>query len=146
MNTPPSSQQTVSAAIDLRLLVTAGPALPLRADIDYSPTDPYAVRVAFHTGAEDVVQWTFARSLLTEGVSHPVGDGDVQVWPSNTRGVSSVCLSLSSPSGRALFETPRGDVVAFLARTYSCVPTGQESDYIDLDAELAMLLWSEPED
>jgi hypothetical protein len=118
MNTPP--QQTVSAAIDLRLLVTAGPSLPLRADIDYSPDDPYAVRVAFHTGADEVVQWTFARSLLTEGVTHPVGDGDVQVWPSNTGGVSSVCLSLSSPSGRALFEAPRAD--------------------------LSLLLWSEPED
>jgi Streptomyces sporulation and cell division protein, SsgA len=143
MNTP---QQTVSAAIDLRLLVTAGPALPLRADIDYSPDDPYAVRVAFHTGSDDVVQWTFARSLLTEGVTHPVGDGDVQVWPSNSRGVSSVCLSLSSPSGRALFEAPRADVTTFLARTYSCVPTGKESEFVDLDAELALLLWSEPED
>jgi hypothetical protein len=144
MNTPP--QQTVSAAIDLRLLVTAGPSLPLRADIDYSPDDPYAVRVAFHTGADEVVQWTFARALLTEGVTHPVGDGDVQVWPSNSGGVSSVCLSLSSPSGRALFEAPRADVAAFLARTYTCVPTGKESEFVDLDAELSLLLWSEPED
>jgi hypothetical protein len=143
MNAP---QQTVSAEIDLRLLVSAGPALPLRADIDYSPDDPYAVRVAFHTSDDAVVQWTFARSLLTEGVAHPVGDGDVQVWPSNAGGVSSVCLSLSSPSGRALFEAPRTDVVTFLARTYSCVPTGQESDFVDLDAELALLLWTEPED
>jgi hypothetical protein len=143
MNTP---QQTVSAAIDLRLLVNAGPALPLRADVDYSPDDPYAVRVAFHTSSDDVVQWTFARSLLTEGVTHPVGDGDVQVWPSNAGGVSSVCLSLSSPSGRALFEAPLSDVVSFLARTYSCVPVGQESEFVDLDAELALLVWSEPED
>jgi sporulation and cell division protein SsgA len=143
MNAP---QQTVSAEIDLRLLVSAGPALPLRADIDYSPDDPYAVRVAFHTSDDDVVQWTFARSLLTEGVTHSVGDGDVQVWPSNAGGVSSVCLSLSSPSGRALFEAPRTDVVGFLARTYSCVPTGKESDFVDLDAELALLIWTEPED
>jgi hypothetical protein len=143
MNAP---QQTVSAALDLRLLVSAGPALPLRADIDYSPDDPYAVRVAFHTGSDDVVQWTFARSLLTEGVTQPVGEGDVQVWPSNSGGFPSVCLSLSSPSGRALFEAPRADVMAFLSRTYSCVPTGHESDFVDLDAELALLIWTEPED
>jgi hypothetical protein len=144
MNMP--SPQAVSAAIDLRLLVATGPALPLRADIEYSPEDPYAVRVTFHTGtAEDeVVAWTFARSLLTDGVMGPVGDGDVQVWPSTTRGVSSVCLSLTSPSGRALFEAPLADIVQFLARTYTLVPTGHESDFVDVDAELALLLWSNP--
>jgi hypothetical protein len=139
MSTP---SQTVSAAIDLRLLVTAGPALPLVADIEYSPEDPYAVRVTFHTGTDEVVAWTFARALLTDGVTHPVGDGDVQVWPSNTGGAPSVCLSLSSPSGRALFEAPLCDLVQFLTRTYSCVPTGHESDFVDVDAELALLLWS----
>jgi hypothetical protein len=36
--------------------------------------------------------------------------------------------------------------MAFLSRTYSCVPTGQESDFVDLDAELALLIWTEPQD
>jgi hypothetical protein len=142
MNTP--SQQTVSAAIDLRLLVTSGPSLPLRADIEYTCDDPYAVRVTFHTGLEEVVAWTFARSLLTDGVNDPVGEGDVQVWPSNAGGVPTVCLSLSSPSGRALFEAPLSDVVAFLNRTYDSVPIGHESDFVDVDVELAMLLWTNP--
>jgi hypothetical protein len=142
MTTPP--QQTVSAVIDLRLLVTSGPSLPLRADIEYSGADPYAVRVTFHTGLDEVVAWTFARSLLTEGVSDPVGEGDVQVWPSSNGGVPTVCLSLCSPSGRALFEAPLPDLVEFLNRTYASVPTGRESEYIDVDAELAMLLWTNP--
>ncbi len=142
MDTP--SQQTVCAAIDLRLLVTAGPSLPLRADIEYTSDDPYAVRVTFHTGMDEVVAWTFARSLLTDGINDPVGEGDVQVWPSRTGGVSTVCLSLSSPSGRALFEAPLSGLVEFLNHTYETVPVGQESEYVDVDVELAMLLWTDP--
>jgi hypothetical protein len=33
-------------------------------------------------------------------------------------------------------------VVEFLTQTYAAVPTGTESDFVDLDAELALLMWS----
>ena len=55
------------------------PSLPVTADITFDHADPYAVRVAFHTGGSDIVEWTFARALLTDGVTRPVGEGDVQV-------------------------------------------------------------------
>ena len=55
-----------------------------------------------------------------------------------------VCISLSSPSGRALFEAPLTQLVEFLTRTYAVVPTGNESEHVDVEAELALLLWSEP--
>jgi hypothetical protein len=135
--------------LQLRLVVPGAASLPVRADLAYDITDPYAVQVSFHTGSGagggDVVQWTFARQLLSDGVSVPAGEGDVQVWPSTGDGESVVCLSLSSPSGRALFEVPLGDLVEFLGRTYQAVPTGGESDHVDVDAELALLLWAEPE-
>jgi hypothetical protein len=133
-------RDTVSTEIELRLVVSDGPDRAVQADLSYEPTDPYAVRVAFHTGTNEVVEWTFARSLLTDGVTHPVGDGDVQVWPVNTDGAPKVCLSLSSPSGRALFEAPLPQLVQFLTQTYALVPTGCESDFVDVDAELASLL------
>ena len=106
--------------------------------------------MSFHTGTgsggNDVVQWTFARQLLSDGVTVPAGEGDVQVWPSTSgNGGAVVCLSLSSPSGQALFEVPLGDLVDFLGRTYDAVPTGAEGDHVDVDAELALLLWAEPE-
>jgi hypothetical protein len=47
---------------------------------------------------------------------------------------------MASPSGAALFEIERDDVVAFLQQTYLAVPTGTEEDVVDLDAELALLL------
>ena len=145
MSTRPTS---VSSELQLRLVVPGAAALPVRADLDYDVADPYAVQVSFHTGsggAGDVVQWTFARALLSEGVAAPAGEGDVQVWPSTGATGAVVCLSLSSPSGRALFEVPLAELVEFLGRTYEAVPTGAESEHVDVDAELALLLWAEPE-
>lgn len=134
------SNQTVAARLDLRLVTSTGSTLPVRADLHYDPRDPYAVRVAFHTGGPEVVEWTFARELLTEGVSRASGEGDVQVWPSSDDGRPIVYLALSSPSGRALFETGMDELVGFLTRTYVAVPTGSESDHLEIDAALRELL------
>jgi Streptomyces sporulation and cell division protein, SsgA len=138
---------SVTTQLQLRLVVPGAASLPVRAGMRYDLTDPYAVSVSFHTGGgaeSDSVQWTFARSLLTEGVTAPVGDGDVQVWPSTSAGSAVVCLSLSSPSGKALFEVPLDELAQFLGQTYAAVPTGCESEHVDVDAELALLLWAEP--
>jgi hypothetical protein len=140
----------VTADLQLRLVVPGASALPVRASMRYDVTDPYAVQVAFHTGPGDgsggeVVEWTFARQLLTDGVSSPVGEGDVQVWPSTSGAQPVICLALSSPSGKALFEIPLPALVDFLGSTYAAVPTGGEGAYVDVDAELALLLWAEPE-
>ncbi len=137
---------SVSSEIQLRLVIPGANPLPVRAGLHYSVSDPYAVQVSFHTGYDtDAVEWTFARSLLTDGVSAPVGEGDVQVWPSTDGGAPVVCLSLSSPSGKALFELPIGELADFLGRTYLAVPTGSEGDFVDVESELALLLWAEPE-
>jgi Streptomyces sporulation and cell division protein, SsgA len=139
---------SVSAEMSMRLLVPGSASLPVRAGLRYEVSDPYAVAIGFHTasavGEGEVVEWTFARQLLTDGVAAPVGDGDVQVWPSTSSGAPVVCLSLCSPSGKALFELPLPELVDFLGRTYDAVPTGAESAHVDVDAELALLLWAEP--
>ena len=41
--------------------------------------------------------------------------------------------------GRAHFEAPAGEISDFLRRTYQIVPAGDESDYMDLEAELSDL-------
>ena len=143
-----SRPATVRTELQLRLLVPGAASLPVRAELSYDASDPYAVTFAFHTsnaGGGDVVDWTFARQLLTDGVTAPVGQGDVQVWPSSDAGEPVVCLSLSSPSGSALFEVPVPELVEFLTMTYAAVPTGSESDHVDVDAELAELLLIDPE-
>ena len=134
---------TISTDLALQLVVPGAASLPVLAGVRYDPSDPYAVHVGFRTGGDDVVEWTFARQLLTDGVTRSVGEGDVQVWPSHADGAAVVCLSLSSPSGRALFEVPLTELVQFLSATYAAVPTGAESDFVDVDAELALLLWAD---
>jgi len=133
---------TVTADLELRLVVPGGPSLPVLAGLRYDARDPWAVQVAFHTGGDGdgIVEWLFARQLLTDGVAGPVGEGDVRVWPSVHGGSRVLNLAMASPSGSALFEIDRDELVEFLQRTYLAVPTGTEGSVVDLDAELALLL------
>jgi hypothetical protein len=133
---------TVTSELELRLVVPGGPSLPVLAGLRYSADDPWAVTVTFQTGGEGdgLVEWMFARQLLTEGVASPAGEGDVRVWPETHGDERVVNLAMASPSGSALFEIDRNDLVEFLQQTYLAVPTGSEDTVVDLDAELAQLL------
>ncbi len=133
---------TICTQLQLRLVVPGGPSVPVLTDLTYDCRDPWAVRVAFRTGIEEAptVEWLFARSLLTDGVRGPVGDGDVRVWPALRGRTQVVHLAMESPSGSALFELERDELVEFLQRSYLAVPTGSEELVVDLDAELALLL------
>lgn len=136
---------TVSAELALHLVVPGRASLPVPTLLRYEADDPYAVHLGFRTGGDDVVEWTFARQLLTDGLVDAVGDGDVRVWPADEDSSGAparvMCLSLSSPSGTARFEVPVDRLVDFLTRTYAAVPVGSEARFVDLDAELALLLW-----
>jgi hypothetical protein len=111
--------------------------------------------MAFHVGTDEPVEWIFARDLLAAGIDARQGEGDVRVWPSaqscaesdglevigdaSTEG-TVLNIELSSPFGQAHFEAPAQAMAAFLHRTYQIVPAGQESGYIDIEAELNDLL------
>jgi hypothetical protein len=113
------------------------------ASLRYEPVDPYAVQVVFHAGGDEPaaeVSWSFARQLLVDGLREPSGMGDVRVWPWLGDDGPVAALALSSPDGHALFEVPRSSLEDFLARTYTQVALGAESEHLDLDATLANLL------
>lgn len=140
---------TVSVELGLRLVAAEQTIVPLVASLHYSGSDPYAIRMAFHVGAEDPVEWIFGRELLADGMTTPEGEGDVRIWPSSPavgpdgqiRGPLSVLnIKLSSPFGEAHFEAPSEAIASFLDRTYAIVRMGQESSVIDIDAELDGLL------
>jgi len=150
-----NGSNTISAELGLRLVVPQQTIVPLVASLYYSGQDPYAVRMAFHVGTDEPVEWIFARDLLAAGIQSRQGEGDVQVWPSSqscaetdgrdvigTADIEGTVLNieLSSPFGRAHFEAPARAMSAFLQRTYQIVPGGQESDYVDIEAELNDLL------
>jgi len=115
--------------------------VPLLASIDYRADDPYAVRMAFHVGTDEPVEWIFARELLAAGIEGPAGEGDVQVWPEDTEGSDILNIALSSPFGEARFAAPLAATAEYLKSTYQIIPAGAESDFIDVDAELDELLW-----
>jgi hypothetical protein len=150
-----SSSTTISAELGLRLVVPQQTIVPLVASMFYSGSDPYAVRMAFHVGTDEPVEWIFARDLLAAGIESRQGEGDVHVWPSPGPCTQSgdldltgspqpeekvLNIELSSPFGQAHFEAPAPAMAAFLRRTYQIVPAGQESGHIDIEAELNDLL------
>ena len=150
-----SSSTTISAELGLRLVVPQQTIVPLVASMFYSGSDPYAVRMAFHVGTDEPVEWIFARDLLAAGIESRQGEGDVHVWPSpgscahsgdpdltgsSQPGEKVLNIELSSPFGQAHFEAPAQAMAAFLRRTYQIVPAGQESGHIDIEAELNDLL------
>lgn len=133
--------RSVRAAMGLHLVVPGADVI-VDAILRYDMNDPYAIHVTFRTGPgeEGRIEWLFARQLLAAGLTGAAGDGDVRIWPSADSVDGPIFLELCSPSGQALFEAPRAKLVEFLFRTYELVPPGQENEFLDLDAELALLM------
>ena len=119
----------------------------------YDSADPFAVRVRFGDGsADDVdrpsyddpdddggVEWLLSRDLLRAGLTGPVGEGDVRLWPARG-GLDVLFLQLRAPSGEAMFELSGVVVGDFLRETELLVPAGGESDLLRVDDELSALL------
>ena len=103
------------------------------AALGYDPADPFAVTATFRTVQGNVV-WTFARDLLVRGLNGPAGVGDVHLWPCvDAEGTATVIIELCSPDGELVAQARTRDIYAFLGRALSAVPTGTETDRIDLD-------------
>jgi len=137
-----NSSTTISAELGLRLVVPDRSTVPLSATLEYAADDPYAIRMAFHVGNEDPVEWIFARELLTVGIERQAGFGDVRVWPAGPDDDRTLQLALSSPFGDALFDVPLIPMADFLHKTYDIVAAGRETEFVDMDTELEHLLWS----
>ncbi|MEU1558508.1 SsgA family sporulation/cell division regulator [Streptomyces scabiei] len=121
--------------VHLRLLVSDTSSLPLPAEFRYRPSDPYAIEATFHTGADEVMTWVFARETVAAGLRTHTGAGDVKMWPRNdSRTKKTICISLESSEGMAVLEAPRTALQTFLRRTNDLVPPGTEGQHLDIDA------------
>jgi hypothetical protein len=86
-------------------------------------------------------RWTLCRSLLSRGLTDPVGEGDVQLWPStDDAGSGVVVLDLWSRDVHVVAEVPTRELYRFLTRTLAAVPFGSEHEHLDLDGLIAELL------
>jgi hypothetical protein len=157
MNT---SETTASAELGLRLIGPEHKIVPLMAGLYYTRYDPYAIRMAFHIGTDQPVEWIVDRDLLMAGLTSRQGSGDIRVWPSSRTspgllasdradadaeadaeaGCEILHIEISPPTGGAHFEALAEAVHNFLQRTYRIVPAGQEGSFMDIDAELDEIL------
>lgn len=123
-------------SVDTFGLTGTGNRIPI--NLYYVAADPYTVLITFVDQDND---WVISRDLLLEGQHRPTGLGDVQFTPSGSgRGLY---LRLHTPDdGEAVLRMPMDDIRAFLAAVYQLVPSGTESEHLDVewDTELAQLL------
>ena len=148
-----SNCSEISAELGLGLVGPERRIVPLTAGLSYNCADPYAVRMAFDIGTDKPVEWILARDLLAAALHGSEGLGDVRAWPSaascdpdvvaiggGAAGNAILNIAMSSPYGQAQFEVSAKAIEDFLQRTYQLVATGQESSFLDFDAELTDLL------
>ena len=148
-----SNCSEISAELGLGLVGPERRIVPLTAGLSYNCADPYAVRMAFDIGTDRPVEWILARDLLAAALHGSEGLGDVRAWPSaascdpdvvaiggGAAGNAILNIAMSSPYGQAQFEVSAKAIEDFLQRTYQLVAAGQESSYLDFDAELTDLL------
>lgn len=96
-------------------------------DLRWIPQDPYAVAMLFVCGRFPS-PWGVGRDLLIAGLEGPVGELDIQVFPSLSH-VRSVEIVLASP-GRippTAFRVSRAQLRDFLTRTTARIPQGEET-------------------
>lgn len=126
--------------LTMQCLDGAGGACPLDASLSYHPSDPYAVWITFHPITGDV-RWAMARSLLSEGLFGPAGEGDIQLWPSvDDDGRAVVMFEFCSPDGELIAHVASHELFDFLARTESLVPFGAETVNLDVDSMIDEIL------
>ncbi|MFF3938896.1 SsgA family sporulation/cell division regulator [Streptomyces phaeofaciens] len=78
----------------------------------YDPDDdPRSV----HFGLPDRHEWTFARTLLEQGLRAPAGSGEVRVWPC---GRVQAVVEFHSARGVSVVEFDSKTLMRFLRRTY----------------------------
>lgn len=134
----PRPYSHIDTDVELRLVVPEAGTVALQVGLSYDVQDPFAVSAAF-AGDGTTIEWVFARDLLINGLQTPSGEGDVHVWPASGEAQDVVFISLCSPDGRAVLEADADDLRSFLDCTLDLVPVGCESQYVDIDTELASL-------
>lgn len=107
----------------------------------YDPSDPFAVTLTLKAFPRDV-RWTFARELLVDGLFEPAGEGDVVVFPflDPETGSAVTVLELRSPGGEFMAQVAQQALQSFVRAMLDSVPLGAESDLIDLDRLVDMLV------
>ena len=143
MSTNRKAVVAVIETMPARLVAPHGESMGMTMKLGYDSSDPYAVSATMETPSLSVT-WAFARELLEGGLREPTGAGDVHVRPSlDADGRVVLALELCSDGGDALVELPTGAVSDFVDRMLTVVPSGTESEHLDVDEALGAIFAAE---
>ncbi|MGW6906512.1 SsgA family sporulation/cell division regulator [Streptomyces sp. NPDC054940] len=136
------THQTLQQPVRARLVTPHYRQLAIRPTLRYSAADPFAVRIDFPAHVSDDERgatWTFARSLLEEGLggSGTAGIGDVRIEP---LGRSRTVVEFHTPHGMAAIRFGTASLRRFLQRSYAVVEPGREDLGPELEHGLMSLL------
>lgn len=110
---------------------------PVLAHLTYDAADPLAVTAVFSHDGRVLAEWRLDRAMLHEGLSRPVGEGDVRLRPVACGVWEEVCMELYGTAhcdgGRqhALVFWWAPALAAFLRRTHALVAPGREKVQVD---------------
>jgi len=113
---------------------------PARCRLRYEPSDPYAVHLTLVGENGDRMDWTFARSLLSEGITGHAGVGDVRIWRVRGSRRAIIALVLRHGTTSVHVYAARRPIKEFVEAVLTAVPAGDEAGHADIDAELDALL------
>jgi hypothetical protein len=110
---------------------------PVLAHLSYDPADPFALTVVFSHDGRVLARWTLDREMVGDGLTRPVGIGDVRLRP-QARGMWEELrmefLGDMRPDGerhRAVVFVWAAAVAAFLRETHAVVRPGEEEVCVD---------------
>ena len=137
---PEQQTRRVTQTLTVHCVDPSGIFRQLPAEFSFDSADPYAVWISVPHG-DEVARWALCRSLVSRGLTDPVGEGAVQLWPStNEAGTGVVVLDLRSPDAEVVAEVSTRELYRFLTRTLAMVPFGSERRHLDVDRLISELL------
>ncbi|MFF8594072.1 SsgA family sporulation/cell division regulator [Streptomyces sp. NPDC015220] len=107
------------------------------AHLGYDADDPFAVTAVFSHDGRVLARWKLDREMLGEGLTRPVGMGDVRFRPVSTGPWEELCMEFygdAHPDGgrhHATVYVWAPAVAAFLRETHEVVAPGEEEVGVD---------------
>ena len=137
----PSTLPVIESPVAVERFDESGSLVQSDALFSYDPGDPFAATLTLKASPRDV-RWTFARDLLIDGLFEPAGEGDVVVFPflDPETGSAVTVLELRSPDGTFMAQVAQQALQAFVRAMLDSVPLGAESDLVDLDRLVELLV------
>ncbi|MFE2052382.1 SsgA family sporulation/cell division regulator [Streptomyces sp. NPDC059459] len=110
---------------------------PVLAHLGYDSADPFAVTVVFSHDGRVLARWSLDREMVGDGLTRPVGVGDVRLRPESRGLWEELRIELlgdARPDGgrhHAVVFLWAAAVEAFLRETHAVVRPGEEEVCVD---------------